>query len=380
MENLWSTEDLMGVTGAPSEYIGKRFCYSRKESKNGVPYEWLVRVLSDLGLSKFAPQSPSPADAFRRACEDIPKGYVKEDGKKYKIAMVAIDEAANPILRNLQVTEVDKAEKTSTEGRLVAQIEFDRETERFDVRYGYSAGKEFISCPDFVQERIWAAQNSYRKEVNLVSDQQINGLVRKILESAGNPIQDIASTWNIPATRQDTLNKLIELAGRMNDEVEDKLFNVDSLPVVNTKETRKKVSADAVAYALDKLNKVLENEKDNIVFATDPEKQKTKSALKFQNEATGVMSLIEEYEILIGEAMDEVRQAREITENNLKKFCADPTKQAEHKTHIEEKRSGRKLKKSTAAEAAENTSETESDTAPIRKFNMGAQQSTQISA
>ena len=75
--NLFNSESLIGVMGSPSEYIGKRFCYSRKESEKGIPYEWLVPVLQELGLSGYTPNQPSPADAFRRACTDIPKGYTR---------------------------------------------------------------------------------------------------------------------------------------------------------------------------------------------------------------------------------------------------------------------------------------------------------------
>lgn len=377
--SLWNSENIMGITGAPSEYIGQRFCYSRRESEKGIRYDWLIPVLNELGLSGYAPNQPSPADAFRRACSDIPKGYFKDKDadKKFKVSMILINESENPIVRNIQVTEVDKQGKTSTDGRLVARIEFDRTTELFTARYSYQAGYDFVDCPDFVCERIEAAQLAYQKECDLVSDQQMAGIIRRVLDSCGITVRNIPSTWTIPATREGTLNALLALAERMNTEIEPDIFNVDTIPVISTKETRKKISADAVAFAIQKLNKVYREERDNVAFATDTEKQKAKSQTRFRTEAESVMSLIEEYEMLIGEALDEVRQARTITEKNLKEFCASSSKQATHKANIEEKRSGRKLRKTQEApiydgDKYDGDKEDIKPTAPSRRFNMGA--------
>lgn len=373
--SLWDSQNLVGLTGAPAEYIGKRFCYARRESEIGVRYDWLIPVLNELGLSQFAPTQPSSADAFRRACSDIPKGYVhdKKANKKYKVSMILIAESDNPIIRNIQVTEVDKKDKSSTEGRLVAQFEFDRENESFTARYGWQAGYGFSDCPDFVYERVEMAQQAYRKECDLVSDQQIAGIIRRILDSCGITVQNIPSTWTIPATREDILNSLLALAERMNTEVEDGIFSVDTIPVVSTKETRKKISADAVAFALDKLNKVLRQEQDALIFASDIEKQKTKSQGRFATEAESVMTLIEEYELLIGEAMDEVRQAKEITERNLKTFCTSPTQQATYKADKEAKRSGRKMRRTNEDPIYDK--EDIKPSTPVRRFNMGDQMS-----
>ncbi|MDD3040446.1 DUF6744 family protein [Bacteroides sp.] len=372
--SLFSSENLIGIVGAPAEHIGTRFNYARKESEKGVRYDWLIPVLNELGLNGFAPNQPSPADSFRRACSDIPKGYIrdKEAKMKHKITMVLIDEAANPIVRDLQVTKVNQKGQSSTDGRLVARIQFDRETQGFSVRYGWQAGHDYTDCPDFVSERVEAAQEAYRKECDLVSDQQLAGMIRRILESCGITVRNIPSAWTIPATREETLKALVTLAERMNEEIEPDIFNVDTLPVVSTKKTRKKITADAVAFALSKLNKVLREEQNNIAFATDIEKQKSKSQGRFQSEAQSVMSIIEEYELLIGEAMDEVRQAREITERNLKTFCASPSKQATFKANVEEKRTGRKLRKNEVTPIYDGGKENTEPATPARRFNMGA--------
>lgn len=356
---LWDTKDLVGIDAVgdekPIEYLGQRMCYSRKDSK--VRYDWLIQTLYELGLDQYAPQAPSVADAFRRACEDIPKGHIidQDTDKKYKISMIRIDESAEPILRNIQLTEVDKREKTSTDGKLIAQIKFTRETQIFELRYGYNAGYDFSECPDFVRERLEAARDRFYEEKDLISDQQLNGIIHRILVSIGNPIQDIPSTWNVPATRENILDKLVEFSERLNNEIAPKIFNIDVLPVVNKGNTREKFSADAVAFAVSKLNTVLREQQNNIAFAND-ESQKDKYKAIFRTESEKVMGLISEYEMLLGEALDEVHQAKAITDKNLSEFCASPTQQAERRSAVEEnnKRSRRIRKAKTSAQTSNN--------------------------
>ena len=141
---------------------------------------------------------------------------------------------------------------------------------------------------------------------------------------------------------------------------------IDTLPIVNTKEQHKKISADAVAFAVEKLQKTLNELQDNIAFASDPDKAKEKARAKLKAEADSVMELVEEYELLLGEVMDEVRQAREITERNLKAFCDDPIKQAEHRKAVEENKGRRRR----LQKVEEVVIKPERPVAPSRRFNL----------
>lgn len=329
---LW--DNLTGVQGAKSGYLGKRFAYARRESKKGIRYDFLLPVLHEVGLGKYAPNQPTPADAFRRACQDIPKRYIydKETNKKYKIGMINIDESADPIVRNIQLTEIDKKNQTSTDGKLVAQIQFERKSEGVHVYYGSEAGDEFDYCPEFVRDRTREAIKRYSIEAELVSEMQLHNLIQKALQDAGNPVNKISSTWNIPATREDLLDMILSLSVKLN-EFEDGIFVVDTLPVVSTDETRSKVKADAVIYAVERLNSLYRKAQDDIVTtsSTNADKTKEKVNRQMQQEADKVMSLIEEYEQLLGDAMDEVRQAREITEAKLKEFAQSPERQSQYR-------------------------------------------------
>ena len=96
-----------------------------------------------------------------------------------------IDESANPIIRNVQV-EIRPEEWTSTDGKLVAQIQFSRATEYVTAYYGYEAGYEFQSCPKFVMDRISAAIDEYLRERNLLSEQQLHNSCREYCTMPGN--------------------------------------------------------------------------------------------------------------------------------------------------------------------------------------------------
>lgn len=337
---LWKEEELMGVVGA-SEYLGHRVAYSLKEVE--IRHDILLPIIENIGLSRLAPKRPNYADVFRRVTGKI-RGYYRKDEYRYKVEIIHVNESDNPIERVVMVVEVDEEQKEVSDGRKVAKLTFDRNTNRFEYRTGPFGIGSYDYCPDFVEWLIRKAQQDFEEKANILSPQQVRDLVRNILTDAGNPVQGISSNWNIPATREEYVQKLKTLAEKLNEQLTEPMMYIDTLPVVNTKEQRKKISADAVAFALQKMQKLLHTEQDNIVFAKNVDKAKERAGSRFREEAERVMSLIEEYETLIGEAFDEVRQAREITEKSLKDFCSDPIKQAEHKRQIESDRKGRKIR------------------------------------
>lgn len=367
-------ENLTGVEGAQAGYLGKRFAYARKESKKGIRWDFIVPLMEEIGLGRYIPQRPTAADAFRRACQDIGKRYHYENDKKYKVSVVMIDESANPIIRNVQVTEIDRKNKTSTDGKLVAQIQFSRATEYVTAYYGYEAGYEFESCPKFVMDRISAAIDRYLRERNLVSEQQLHNIVQRILHDAGNPVNKIPSTWNIPATREELLNKLILLAERLN-EYEPDIFVTDTLPVVSGDSmVTEKFKNDAVIYAIERLNALYAKAKDDISTSRDVEKTTERVKAQLKAEGERVMSLIEEYETILGQAMDEVRQAKQLTEDKLKEFVESPEQQQKHREGMPKRRI-----RSASQPVAETKPAVQSEApAPVRKIRpMKAMEDTQ---
>lgn len=358
-------ENLTGVEGAQAGYLGKRFSYARKESKKGIRWDFIVPLMEEIGLERYIPQRPVAADAFRRACQDIGKKYHYDaDGKKYKVTVVMIDESADPIIRNIQVTEIDRKNKTSTEGKLVAQIQFSRATEYVTAYYGYEAGYEFESCPEFVMDRISAAISRYLKECSLVSEQQLHNIVQRILQDAGNPVNKIPSTWNIPITREELLNKLLILAERLN-EYEKDIFVTDTLPVVSSDAmVTEKFKNDAVVYAIERLNTLYAKAKDDISTARNVEKATERATAQLKAEGERVMSLIEEYETILGQAMDEVRQAKQLTEDKLKEFVESPEQQQKHREGMPKRRI-----RSASQPVAETKPAVQSEApAPVRKI------------
>ncbi|WP_054692448.1 DUF6744 family protein [Syntrophomonas palmitatica] len=371
--DLFRTEDIIGAVGS-HEYIGVRLAYQFVNLENAkFRYDWTVNLLDSLDMASFHPHRPSPPDVFRRLTSKL-AGYYSEDGLRQKVDVIRVNDDKESIERVVMLIEVDEENREVSDGRKVARLTFEKEYNLFDV--GIGPFGSFDYCPSWLREKIYEVKDLYECSVNYLSPQQMRDIVLKVLYAAGNPVNKINSLWNIPASREFLAEKLEgfsreinEYACTQNNDIAKNggVLFVDTIPIVNTKEQKKKISADAIAFALDKLNKVLREQQDNIVFANDPDKARVKAQARFQAEADSMMELIEEYELLLGEVMDEVRQAREITQNKLREFCASPAKQAEHRETVKSSKGGkRKLQKIEEVKAVLSATQT----IPARRFNL----------
>ncbi len=370
--NLFDPKNIIGAIGS-HEYIGVRLAYQFVNLEaTKLRYDQVVQMLTLLGMSEFCPHRPSPPDVFRRLTSKL-SGYFDQDGYRQKVDIIRVADDKESVERVVMLVEVDQENKEVSDGRKVARLTFDKEFNRFEVIFGPFG--TFDYCPDWLRNMINECREQYDSAVNYLSSQQVRDIAVKVLTAAGNPVRKISSLWNIPASREFLAEKMENFARDLNElaisqnpglEKVGGILFVDTMPIVNTLEQRKKISADAVAFAVEKLQKTLFEQQDNIAFAADPDKAKAKAKARLQAEADSVMELVEEYELLLGEVMDEVRQAREITEKNLKAFCEDPIKQADHKRAIQDRKGGkRRLQK------VENITATpERPVAPSRRFNM----------
>ncbi len=370
--NLFDPKNIIGAIGS-HEYIGVRLAYQFVNLEaTKLRYDQVVQMLTLLGMSEFCPHRPSPPDVFRRLTSKL-SGYFDQDGYRQKVDIIRVADDKESVERVVMLVEVDQENKEVSDGRKVARLTFDKEFNRFEVIFGPFG--TFDYCPDWLRNMINECREQYDSAVNYLSSQQVRDIAVKVLTAAGNPVRKISSLWNIPASREFLAEKMENFARDLNElaisqnpglEKVGGILFVDTMPIVNTLEQRKKISADAVAFAVEKLQKTLYEQQDNIAFAADPDKAKAKAKARLQAEADAVMELVEEYELLLGEVMDEVRQAREITEKNLKAFCEDPIKQADHKRAIQDRKGGkRRLQK------VENITATpERPVAPSRRFNM----------
>ena len=370
--NLFDPKNIIGAIGS-HEYIGVRLAYQFVNLEaTKLRYDQVVQMLTLLGMSEFCPHRPSPPDVFRRLTSKL-SGYFDQDGYRQKVDIIRVADDKESVERVVMLVEVDQENKEVSDGRKVARLTFDKEFNRFEVIFGPFG--TFDYCPDWLRNMINECREQYDSAVNYLSSQQVRDIAVKVLTAAGNPVRKISSLWNIPASREFLAEKMENFARDLNElaisqnpglEKVGGILFVDTMPIVNTLEQRKKISADAVAFAVEKLQKTLYEQQDNIAFAADPDKAKAKAKARLQAEADAVMELVEEYELLLGEVMDEVRQAREITEKNLKAFCEDPIKQADHKRAVQDRKGGkRRLQK------VENITATpERPVAPSRRFNM----------
>lgn len=328
---LFANTSLVGVVceEIPENIIGKRLAFTQKFSEKGISYEILGSALEEAGLSKYIPKKPCAVDVFRRACQDISKGYIEDYSreKKYKLNMIIIDETGDPVIRNVQITEVDKSEKESTDGIVIAKLKFTRETENFIVEYTPAVER----FPFFTVEKIEKARAKYYEIMNTISDSQLRNIIYKIMSDIGTPVRGINSLWTVPAVpeKMALLNSLVVFFEKYNEYEE--IFFFDVLPVIRSEEITKKVRTDAIHYALERLNKKEEEIRKAVAFAQNPDAVGEKNLKRLEAEIEEILKLIEEYETVLGEAFDEVRQAKTITLAKTKEFITSPQKQAEYR-------------------------------------------------
>ncbi len=368
MVDLFNPETLVGVEGENASYIGHRVSISLQEIE--IPYKWAEENLADLGLERFIPRKPNPADVFRRITGKIAGDITHEDDTKTRVLVVPVTERQTDgdiMERVVMIVNIDRRNREVTDGLKVARILFDRETEQLSVSYGPFG--EFHYCPEEVRDIIQEALGNYDRQINLLSFQQVRDMVNNILATAGNPVWhkrktnppkvgiQIKAQYNIPATREYLVFALEDLAERLNAYADDKEaeqpFGIDVLPVMNTAKNKENLALDALYFATTKLEKMLNDERVNIIKAQDTEKATIKAKERFQVEASKTMKLIEEYEMLLGKSMEEVRIARERATNKLHRFCSSPVEQAELRSEIKLTRRIRRMDKVEAEKQTE---------------------------
>jgi len=370
--NLFDPKHIIGAVGS-HKYIGVRLAYQFYSLESAkFRYDQIVQILTNLGMTQFKPYRPSPPDVFRRLTSKL-SGYYDHDGMRQKVDIIRVSDDRESVERVVMLVKVDQENKEVSDGRKVAKVTFDKELNVFDVVFGPFG--TFDYCPGWLRDMITECQEQYDTAVNYLSSQQVRDIVVKILSAAGNPVRKIKSLWNIPASREYYAEKLESFAAELNQlaitqnpALEDAggVLFLDTIPIVNTLELRKQISADAVAFAVEKLQKTVYELQSSIAFSSNPEQAKEKAQAKLRAETESVMELVQEYEILLGEVMDEVRQAREIAERNLKAFCSDPVKQAEHRKAVEENKGGRRR----LQKVEEVVIKPERPVAPSRRFNL----------
>jgi hypothetical protein len=365
--NLFDPKVIIGAVGS-HEYIGVRLAYQFYNLENAkMRYDNVITILYNMGIQQYSPHRPSPPDVFRRLTTKL-NGYYEQDGMRQKVDVIRVSDDKDSVERVVMLIEVDQENKEVSDGRKVARLTFDKELNRFEIAVGPFGNFDY--CPDWLAAMIMELRGLFDSAVNYLSSQQVRDIVVKLLTDAGNPVRKISSLWNIPASREYLAEKLEAFAQEINQmaisqnpalENSGGILFIDTIPIVNTLEQRKKLSADAVAYAIEKLQKTVAEQQENIAFANNPDKAKERAQARLKAEADAVLGLVEEYEVLLGEVMDEVRQARAIAERNLTKFCEDPVKQAEMKRSVE--KGGRRLRK------VEDVSN-EKTVVSSRRFNM----------
>lgn len=323
--------NVVGISGEeiPENIIGKRLAVSKKFARKPIQHDILADALIQAGLEQFVPKKPSAVDIFRRACQDISKGYIQDNSneKKYKLNVILVDESGDPVIRTVQITEVDKQEKESTDGIVIAELKFHREEKLFIINYKDTHNR----FPWFAVQKIEEARGKYYELRDTVSDSQLSNILSRILLTLGTPVREIPSLWTVPAaeSRLEQLQRLVSFMDTYNRYEE--IFFYDILPIVRAEDVAKKVKTDAIHYALEAFNRKFEEIQRAVALAKNPSDVGERNIRSLETETEEIMTLIREYETVLGEAMDEVRQARNIVLARAREFVNSPQKQAEYR-------------------------------------------------
>ncbi len=311
-----------------TDYIAVRLAYSLKETS--IRHSELKSFLQSEGLDAFIPREPNPANVFRRVTGAL-AGTRKIGGLRYKVDVIRVNEIENLMERILMVVEVDEKGREVTDGRKVCRLFFNKDLQQLNFLtkaycpslFSSYLTHDLIDIPEFLQDELDALHARFDEQTEYLSPDQLRDVLYGIVKSVGIPVHDIQSLWTVPKHLEETVKAFTRLADKINA-LGFRAISYDVLPVMDGEELKEKISADAVIYAAQRFEKMLCEEQERIEAADNPDKALEKARIRFNKEADEVMSLISEYESIIGPAMDKIKTARRRTEENLITFEIRP--------------------------------------------------------
>lgn len=313
--------------------LGILLGYSIKECS--VTHKDMEKFLVAEGLEKFMPRKPHPANVFRRVTSALGGTYHKDD-LRYKVDVVKVTERTDPIERVVIAVEIDEENREISEGKKVARMLFNRTDNSFGyITESYAPGlfPEEISddlspIPDFIYEEVKGTERKIREQLNYLSPAQIRDVFCNILKSVGIPSEGIPMLWTVHGKKENTVKAFTNLADKINATLDKKAIYYRIENIADTKEKRGVISADAVVYATERFRKFLCHEYEKIESADDPDKALENVKDCFGREADSVVSLIKEYEDIIGDSVKKIEDARKEYEELLKDFEITPNLKA----------------------------------------------------
>lgn len=345
--------------------LGWRIGYNLYEAD--IPYEVLCETASNAGVDQYTCRAPNAADVFRRTTNRI-KGFHEDVGKRFKVDVIPIENTGDELSRIVMVVDIDHESRDVSDGYKVARLEFSRieGNGRFEVL-------TFDNCPDFVTRRIERAVEEFYMVTDIVSFGQFRGMLRNIMLHSGSMLGGrhpstqeaeseilprfvysagnrkklstflLPSVWNIPLTREHMKDAFVAFANGINARFSEPVVVYDVLPILRTDDTERKFRSDAVFSAQQRLRNLVEEEKVNIARSGNPDRTMIKARERVTLEMDALMELVGEQESLLNDALDEIRDARQLAEQDFTGFCLSPQQIAQKREVLSGRRKGRAI-------------------------------------
>ncbi len=303
--------------------------YSVKECS--VTYADMENFLKEEGLDRFLPRKPNPANVFRRVTSSL-AGVYHKDNLRYKIDVIKITETVDPIERVVMAVEVDEKNREISEGKKIARLQFNRVDGSFGyITADYTPGlfarelnDDLSPIPDFIYNEIKLAGARIKEQLSYLSPAQVRDTFFNILKSVGIPSEGIPMLWTVHGKKEETITAFCNLADSVNSVLDKKSVYYRIEGISDNIEKREVVSTDAVAYATSKFKKLLLEETEKIQTSDEPDKAYKKAQERFSKESGAIISLIKEYEDIIGDNVRKIEEAKKEFERNLSIFDVVP--------------------------------------------------------
>ena len=293
-------ENLTATTGDYGDFLGNLMWYSVGEQLINV--DNLEQKLIDVDLdSGWMPNATRSADAFRRATKDVEKKQpsIQSGENVENILIREVDSNTKIVQRNIVIETVDQQGKRLHYSPESAVIVLDKENNT--VSYENKDSKENL---DVLCQDIEHTFNIYK---NHYSAQQLRAMIKRILDSlAPTPVKKNGGIYFIPATKQEELEKLINLIGELENSEGYKV------PVINTSDNRSMVSNKLY----DHFNSLLNNCKNK----TNMKKGDVKALI---NEANRAIRDYRDYREIVSEDIDTINSVVSQVRSEIMDLAAD---------------------------------------------------------
>ncbi|HII91317.1 MAG TPA: hypothetical protein HA262_03890 [Methanosarcina sp.] len=313
-----------------SDYVALRLSYSLKDFT--FDFEKFCDLLTSKGFDTFAPRRRTAGEIFETITGRLGRTYQQGDIRYKVVVAEATENKSDTIERVILAAAINRQKRTVTDGDKVARLLFDKTTESFQCIttevhppwHCSNMNEDLKDCPAFLIDLLGDIPAAMAEEKELASSGQIRSTFQRIISSVGIPVEDIKAAWTIPKEAEDVAFGIKEMGNVINKNLAEKKVRIDLLPIVDDEEIKTELAEDAVVFATQEFEKFLLREQEKIEVADDPDKAQEKAMVRFNKEASKIITLIRKHRATLGDAIEKIEKAEKRFEENLKVFEVEP--------------------------------------------------------